>query len=75
MIHTDSDTITIEWCTDDVKEHCKWLSDEQAVEVLYSVHNNHDCNIGITWDVIFYTAQAMYPLDQNINNLMANMSK
>ena len=55
------DLITIEWSTDDVKEQCQWLTNEQAVDVLQAMKNNHDACVGISWDVIFYTAQAMYP--------------
>lgn len=57
----DLDVITIEWSAGDVKEQCQWLTNEQAVDVLQAMKNNHDACVGISWDVIFYTAQAMYP--------------
>ena len=33
MKQIDKDTISLEWCTDDVLSQCDWLTKEQAREV------------------------------------------
>ena len=30
------------------------VTDEEAEDILYAVANNHDCNIGINWEVFYY---------------------
>lgn len=53
MAHT---TIAIEWSTADVlgraMEHNRFLTLEQAEEVLAFCDSQHDCNQGITWETI-----------------------
>jgi len=44
--------IAIIWNTDDVKRLDKDLTDDQAWEILKNVEKDHDCNTGITWNVI-----------------------
>tara|TARA_Y100000114_G_C11489568_1_gene199241 strand:- start:36 stop:236 length:201 start_codon:yes stop_codon:yes gene_type:complete len=58
---TNKDTITIEWCTDDVLEECDWLTKDQARDVLAMCLKKHDRTIGITWEVIEIIACEMYP--------------
>ena len=48
------DKITIIWCIEDVKSLDDNLTDEQAREVLRLAEKYHDCNIGISWDVLSY---------------------
>jgi len=47
-------TIHIEWHIEDVQNVDDRLDDEQAMDVLEGLKNNHDANIGINWDVISY---------------------
>ncbi len=53
--------IAIVWSAEDVKVECKWLTDEQAMDVLRAIEHRHDATIGINWDVIRWTADAMFP--------------
>lgn len=57
--------IAVVWSAEDVKEECKWLTDEQALDVLHAVEHRHDANIGINWDVIRWTADWMYPKEES----------
>ena len=56
-----SEEIAIVWSVDDVKVECDWLTDDQALEVLFALKSQHDATIGINWDVIRDTADYMFP--------------
>jgi hypothetical protein len=56
----EDDEISIVWSVDDVKEQCKWLTDEQAKDVLHNLKHKHDPCIGINWDVINITADILF---------------
>ena len=56
----EDDEISIVWSVDDVKEECKWLTDEQARDVLHNLKHKHDPCIGINWDVINITADILF---------------
>jgi hypothetical protein len=56
-----SDEIAIVWSIDDVKITCGWLTDDQALEVLFALKSHHDASIGINWDVIHDTGDYMFP--------------
>lgn len=60
--------IAIIWSIDDVMEECKWLTEEQAYEVLHDIDHNHDACIGINWEVIYYTAEWKYPKPEENDN-------
>jgi hypothetical protein len=51
-------TIEIKWNTDDVIMQADAmnieLTEEQADDILESLENKHDANIGINWDVISF---------------------
>jgi hypothetical protein len=51
-------TIEIKWSTEDVllqAENAGFeLTEDQADEILESLKDNHDANIGINWDVISF---------------------
>lgn len=57
--------IAIIWSAEDVKQECEWLTDEQALDVLQVIEHRHDACIGINWEVIYYTAEQMYPKKEN----------
>lgn len=48
--------ITITWGDDDVRHQASQmgvtLTDEQIINVLNLVDNNHDAALGVTWDTI-----------------------
>lgn len=50
------DKIAISWCTDDViargEEYGKTITEEEALDVLNSLMDNFDANLGINWYVI-----------------------
>ena len=56
-----SDKIEIIWDVDDVMQECRWLTRDQALEVLHDLKANHDATIGINWDVIRDTVAVFYP--------------
>jgi hypothetical protein len=51
-------TIEIKWSTEDVLMQADAmdieLTEEQADDILDSLENKHDANIGINWDVISF---------------------
>ncbi|MDY0341135.1 MAG: hypothetical protein RBS17_07975 [Coriobacteriia bacterium] len=48
----DEDTIVIAWNVEDVLSIAPDLTVEDARDVLATALDNHDANIGITWDVL-----------------------
>lgn len=61
QITVEDDEIAIIWSVEDVMQECNWLSKNEALDVLHDLKHNHDANIGINWEVIYYKAQCMYP--------------
>lgn len=55
------DAIFIEWCIDDVKDIREDLDDEQAMEVLEYVKDNHDATIGVSWETLQSAADHLFP--------------
>lgn len=55
------DSISIEWCIDDVREVRPDLNDDQAFEVLEYVKDKHDATLGISWDTLEHAADYLYP--------------
>lgn len=55
------DYIEIIWNIDDVLEVRPDLTKEQAREVLHALRRYHDAELGINWDVIYWTAHEIYP--------------
>ncbi len=53
--------IAIIWSVDDVMEECKWLTKEQAHDVLYYVKRKHDANVGVNWETLRHWAEHLYP--------------
>jgi len=44
--------ISVSWHIEDVKHQDSSLSDDDARKILEMVEANHDCNVGINWEVI-----------------------
>ena len=55
------DSISIEWCIDDVQSVRPDLDNEQAMQVLHAVKDDHDATIGVTWDTLEYAADHLFP--------------
>lgn len=53
--------ITDTWSLEDVLAQCEKLSDEQGLEVLHTVKQDFDANVGINWSVIETTARRLFP--------------
>ena len=59
-LEDDQDSFTITWCIKDIKERLEDqerevdppLTDEDCREILNHMKGNHDCTIGINWEVI-----------------------
>jgi hypothetical protein len=52
MINQLPDEITITWHFTDIQEIDDSLTDDEARQVLQMLKKYHDCNNGITWEVI-----------------------
>ena len=50
------------WGVDDVQEVRPDLNDDDAWTVLHACKRNHDCNYGITLEVIEVTADIRFPI-------------
>lgn len=50
-----------DWHIDDVREVRPDLDNDQCLEVLDAMADAFDANHGINWDVIWYTADGLYP--------------
>lgn len=61
---TEREWINIEWHVDDVLEQRPDLTKEQAKEVLQALKRYHDADVGINWEVIHYTADEIYPEEE-----------
>jgi hypothetical protein len=46
------DEISITWHFADIQEIDDSLTNDEARQILQSIKNNHDANIGINWEVI-----------------------
>lgn len=51
--------ISVTWCVEDVLATSESLTDHQARLVLQQLEKKHDATIGINWEVIEYTIDAM----------------
>jgi hypothetical protein len=65
----ETDFIVIKWQIEDVQSIRPDLSDDEAYEVLVYLDDNHDANIGISWDVIEYAADYLFPEPPNLQEL------
>ena len=61
MIGPGSEQISIIWQVTDVLTQNALLTREEAMDVLEYIDNNHDANIGVTWEVIQYAIEYRYP--------------
>lgn len=64
MINHETKTISIEWCVNDVLEIRPDLTPEQAWIVLQNVALNHNAELGINWDSLYYGAEADFPEEE-----------
>lgn len=67
-IELQDDEIAIVWSVDDVMEECKWLTKEQACDVLHHLDKKHDANVGVNWETIHYWGQHLYPQENGGRN-------
>jgi len=55
---TDPNWMSIWWHTEDVQNHARdcniKISEGEARVILDLAQDNHDCNVGINWDVLSY---------------------
>ena len=68
IIELQDDEIAIVWSAEDVKQECEWLTDDESCDVLNAIEHRHDACIGINWEVIYYTAEQMYPKKETNND-------
>lgn len=52
-----------DWHIEDVQSVRPDLDEDQALEVLGALEDNFDANNGINWDVIEYTADTLFPME------------
>lgn len=48
-----------DWYIEDITEQCEWLTDGQALEVMELLVSSHDCEVGISWEVIEAAADTL----------------
>ena len=53
--------IALIWAIEDVQERRPDLTDDQSWTVLKACKRNHDCESGLTWEHIDWTAENMFP--------------
>ena len=53
--------IAIIWSIQDVQENHPLLTDEQSLEVLKTMKQHHDANVGINWETIDVWVNQLYP--------------
>jgi hypothetical protein len=54
-------TLQDPWNVSDVQSVRSDLNEDQACDVLDHVADNFDANIGINWDVIWFSASVLFP--------------
>lgn len=60
VIERDGEVYVVdEWCAQDVTETYPHLTKEQANEVLDLMADKHDCNYGLTWDLMSMCVQEL----------------
>ena len=47
-----ADWISVWWHVDDIKDWTEEFNHKYSHEILHNVKRNHDCNVGINWEVI-----------------------
>ena len=58
--YNSENSIQIIWAIEDVRQTIEQydlkieLTDDECLDVLYSLADNHDANLGIWWDTIYY---------------------
>ncbi len=55
-----SDKIAIVWGVGDVQSVHKGLSEDQAINVLTDVLDDHDASLGVRWDTLANKARELY---------------
>ncbi len=60
--------IAVIWDIDDVIANNPALTDEEAMNVLRQVENDHDCEYGITWQTIDSAVAQLYPSKSGWDN-------
>jgi hypothetical protein len=55
------DKIAIVWTVEDIIDSFPHLTKEDAIEVLHKVHRDHDCEYGITREIVGATVRRMFP--------------
>jgi hypothetical protein len=63
--NTDTWYLADDWHIEDVISVREDLTEDQAAEVLSHLADNFDANNGINWEVIKYTADYLYPLEED----------
>jgi len=52
-----------DWHIEDIQSVRADLDDDQAHQVLEAVADNFDANVGITWDVLEFWADELFPAE------------
>jgi hypothetical protein len=68
-------TISIVWSVADVKYVRPDLDETQCSEVLEHAEEQHDSDIGITWDVLETHADYLFPMERITHNQVLNFKK
>lgn len=52
------------WHKEDVGEVRPDLTDKQCVQVMRIIKERHDASVGVNWDVIYDTADTLFPKEK-----------
>jgi hypothetical protein len=63
-----ADKIALVWSADDVSGEYPKLSEDQCIEVLQKVLDDHDCTVGVTWETIHTVARGMFTREELAND-------
>jgi hypothetical protein len=55
-----------DWYIDDIQQVRPDLDDDQCIRVLEVLADNFDANNGINWEVIEYTAEELFPAEEEV---------
>ena len=70
-----SKEIQISWSVDDVYSIRPDLTEDQAMEVLQNVKDNHDADIGVCWETLNFWADSMFPKGEHWGNFTVEITE
>ena len=70
-----SKEVQISWSVDDVYSIRPDLTEDQAMEVLQNVKDNHDADLGVCWETLNFWADSMFPKGKDWGNFTVEITE